>query len=76
MLRDLDDEFSLRYESRINCISLGYLVDGLPSATCCSAVGPCLAGDGGSTELGAAAFCDDGKVLIVGAAVGQVRVLR
>ena len=33
MLRDLDDEFSLRYESRINGLSLGYQVDGLPSAT-------------------------------------------
>ena len=32
MVRRLDDKFSLRYDSRINGLSLGHLVDGLPSA--------------------------------------------
>ena len=32
-VRDLDDDFLLRYESRSNDLSLGYLVVGLPSAT-------------------------------------------
>ena len=32
VVRARDDEFLLRYESRINGLPLGYLVDGLPSA--------------------------------------------